>query len=105
MAILSAQVEVGPVVPKHLMAILSAQVEVGPVVPKPLMDILSAPVVPKHLMAINIYIITSGDENHLCRASLRQSHKISKLKAHRYACAHGVGTPIARTEKLVQYKC
>ena len=29
------------------------------------------------------------------------SHKIS-LKAHRYVCAHGVGTPIARTEKLPQ---
>ena len=30
---------------------------------------------------------TSGDENHLCRASLHESHKIS-LKAHRHA--HGV---------------
>ena len=56
-------------------------------------------------VAIVMNIITSGDENHLCGASLRQSHKISKLKAHRYAYAHGVGTPIARTEKLVQYKC
>ena len=44
---------------------------------------------------------TSGDENHLCGTNLRQSHKIS-LKAHRYACAHRVGTPIARTEKLPQ---
>ena len=44
-------------------------------------------------------IITSGDENHLCGASLRKSHKIS-LKAHRHACTHGVGTPIARPEKL-----
>ena len=44
---------------------------------------------------------TSGDENHLCGASLRQSHKIS-LKAHRYACSHGVGTPIARPERLPQ---
>ena len=43
--------------------------------------------------------ITSGDENHLCGASLCESHKIS-LKAHRHACAHGVGTPIARPEKL-----
>ena len=42
-------------------------------------------------------IITSGDENHLCGASLRKSHKIS-LKAHGHACAHGVGTPIARPE-------
>ena len=33
------------------------------------------------------YINTSGDENHLCGASLRKSHKIS-LKAHRHAC-HG----------------
>ena len=44
-------------------------------------------------------IHTSADENHLCGASLRTSHKIS-LKAHRHACAHGVGTPIARPEKL-----
>ena len=43
-------------------------------------------------------VSTSGDENHLCGASLCQSHKIP----HRYACAHGVGTPIARTEKLPQ---
>ena len=48
---------------------------------------------------ITTSIITSGDENHLCGASLRKSHKIS-LKAHRHACAHGVGTPIARPEKL-----
>ena len=43
-------------------------------------------------------IITSGDENHLCGASLRKSHKIS----HRHACAHWAGklTPIARPEKL-----
>ena len=38
---------------------------------------------------------TSGDENHLCGASLRESHKIS-LKAHR----HGVRAPIAKPEKL-----
>ena len=31
---------------------------------------------------------------------LRKSHEIS-LKAHRHACAHGVGTPIARPEKLL----
>ena len=41
------------------------------------------------------YMITSGDENHLCGASLRRSHKIS-LKAHRHACTYGVGTPIAK---------
>ena len=44
-------------------------------------------------------LITNGDENHLCRASLRKSHKIS-LKAHRHACVHGVGTLVARPEKL-----
>ena len=43
--------------------------------------------------------ITSGDENHLCGASLRESHKISS-KAHRHAYVHGVGAPIARPEKL-----
>ena len=42
---------------------------------------------------------TSGDENHLCGASLCKSHKIS-LKVHRHACAHGFGTPIATPEKL-----
>ena len=46
--------------------------------------------------------ITSGDENHLCGASLRKSHKISHR--HTCACAHWVGklTPIAqaRPEKL-----
>ena len=30
-----------------------------------------------------VYLITSGDENHLCGASLCESHKIS-LKAHRH---------------------
>ena len=44
-------------------------------------------------------IRTRGDENHLCGASLRKSHKIS-LKAHRHVCVHGVCTPIARPEKL-----
>ena len=41
-------------------------------------------------------ILTSGDENHLCGASLRENHKIS-LKAHRHACTHGVGTREATT--------
>ena len=35
------------------------------------------------------YNITSGDENHLCGASLRKGHKIS-LKAHR-VCMHTWG--------------
>ena len=48
-----------------------------------------------------IVTITSCDENHLCRASLHKSHKLKiSLKAHGHACAHGVGTPIARPEKL-----
>ena len=46
--------------------------------------------------------IASGDENHPCGASLRESHKIS-LKAHRHACVHGVGAPIARPEKLPRH--
>ena len=49
--------------------------------------------------SLHAYDITSGDENHLCGASLRKSHKIS-LKAHRHAYAQWVGTPIARPEKL-----
>ena len=32
----------------------------------------------------------------MCGASLRKSRKISHR--HAYACAHGVGTPIARAE-------
>ena len=36
----------------------------------------------------NLIIITSGDENHLCRASLHENHKVS-LKAQK----HGAGTP------------
>ena len=55
----------------------------------------------KEIMLNNLKFNTSGDENHLCGASLRKGHKIS-LKAHRHACAHGVGTPIARPEKLPQ---
>ena len=39
---------------------------------------------------------TSGDESHLC---IFAKVKIS-LKAHRHA--HGVGTPIARPENLIQ---
>ena len=49
--------------------------------------------------ATSMLLITSGDENHLCRASLRESHKIS-LKAYRHA--HGVGT-LSRFPRVVQY--
>ena len=48
----------------------------------------------KHPIRCTCIFTTSGDENNLCGASLRKSHKIS-LKAHWHACAHGVGTPIA----------
>ena len=70
-------------------------------------SLLTEMITPQNIhIRIYIYILarvytldTSGDENHLCGASLRKSHKIS-LKAHRHACAHWVGTPIARPEKL-----
>ena len=48
---------------------------------------------------VSVKFNTSGDENHLCRASLHKSHKIS-LKAHGHTYTHGVGTLIARPEKL-----
>jgi hypothetical protein len=43
-----------------------------------------------------MYIITSGDENHLCVASLRESHKIHHahgIDYHHMHQRHGAGTP------------
>ena len=68
------------------------------------MNVSPATTVPRdrecdRFIAFALSILTSGDENHLCGVGLRKSHKISS-KAHRHACAHRVGTPIARPEKL-----
>jgi hypothetical protein len=45
---------------------------------------------------IDAYIPTSGDENHLCGASLRESHKIYHahgIDYHHMHQRHGAGTP------------